>query len=77
MQANSLAGGIAVEVTERIVPRTAEIRALLAVVEFIAHYAVREAHLALLSNVLVLGPVVPNSESSFGGLTADHVVQIL
>lgn len=71
-QADSVAGGIAVVVAERIVPRAAKIRALLAIVKFIAHYAVREAQFIL----LFLGPVLANSESSFGGQTGDQVVYI-
>lgn len=62
---------------KRVIPWAAEIRTFLAVVELIAHDAIRKAQLALLSEMHVLGPVLADSESSFGGQTADHVVNIL
>lgn len=76
-QANSVSSGVTVEVPERVIPWAAEIRAFLAVVEFITHDAIRKAQLALLSKMHVLGPVLTDTESSFGGQTADHVVDIL
>lgn len=62
---------------KRVVPWAAEIRAFLAMVEFIAHNAIRKAQLTLLSKMHVLGPVLADAESSFGGQTADHVVDVL
>lgn len=76
-QANSVTSGVTVEVAECVVPWAAEIRAFLAVVEFIAHNTIRKAQLALLSDMHVLGPVLADGESSFGGQTADHVVDVL
>lgn len=76
-QANSAPSGVTVVVAERIIPWAAEIRAFLAVVEFIAHDAIRKVQLALLPEMHVLGPVLADSESPFGGQTADHVVDIL
>lgn len=76
-KANSVASGVTVEVAEGIIPWAAEIRAFLAVVEFIAHDTIRKAQLALLTEMHVLRPVLTDSESSFGGQTAYHVVVIL
>lgn len=76
-QANSVPSGVTVEVAERIVPWPAEIRAFLAVVEFIAHDAIGKVQFALISVMHVLRPVLAYGESSFGGQTADHVVNVL
>lgn len=72
-----VSSGVTVEVAERVVPWAAEIRAFLAMVEFIAHNAIRKAQLALLSKIRVLGPVLADAESFFGGQPADQIVDVL